>query len=309
MGTAAEVESYVRGDAIPHAHDHAVLAQALKERFSEIGRGDPPVLKGLTSSGPSPRSLAYERAVAPIPFLWGSSARTVYGGVQLGLLGSFNLRINAEPVPMHLSAQRLIGFLALHDGSLLRQHVAGSMWAHVTERRASGSLRSTLSRLGQHAYPVVDATESHMRLFANVAVDVRASEALARRVLDDSQELSEADLDPSLLSADLLPDWTEDWVLVRREHHTQIRLAALDALCGRLREMGRFGQAVEAGLLAVSGEPLRESAQRTLIAAHLAEGNVTAAVGQYDSFSELLRDELDLEPSPEMQRLVEGLNR
>lgn len=71
--------------------------------------------------------------------------------------------------------------------------------------------------------------------------------------------------------------------------------------------MGRFGQAVQAGMLAVAAEPLRESAQRTLIAVHIGEGNVAAAVKQYDLFRTLLRDELHLEPSAEMQTLVEGL--
>ena len=73
--------------------------------------------------------------------------------------------------------------------------------------------------------------------------------------------------------------------------------------------MKRFGQAVQAGLMAVSGEPLRESAQRTLIAAHLAEGNASAAVKQYEAFRELLFDELRLEPSPVMQALVQEVNQ
>jgi len=106
------------------------------------------------------------------------------------------------------------------------------------------------------------------------------------------------------LSMDLLPDWTEDWVLVKRDHHTQLRLRALEALSLRLSEMRRFGEAVQAAMLAVAREPLRESAQRTLVQVHLAEGNVAAALKQYVSFRELLLEELNLEPSPEMQSLV-----
>lgn len=258
---------------------------------------------------PASRSPAHERALDPMPHLWGSDARTVYGGVQLELLGSFNLRVNAESMRLPMNAQRLVCFLALHDGSLLRQHVAGSLWPDTTERRAGGSLRTALSRLGRVPYPLLEATDSHLRLFPSVALDVHAGEALARRVLDESQSMTEAELDTTLLSADLLPDWTEDWVLVRREHHTQLRVRALSAMCRRLTEMGHSGQAVQVGMLAVSVEPLRESAQRTLVAAHLAEQNVAAAVNQYDSFRELLRVELNIEPSPEMQKLVRGLAR
>jgi len=227
--------------------------------------------------------------------------------VELGLLGSFRLRVDSEPERLAMNGQRLVCFLALHDGMLLRRHVAGSLWGDTTQRHASGSLRSALWRLGGSGHVLVDVEDSHLRLCPRVAVDMHASEALARRLLDDSHDLSEADLDDALLSVDLLPGWTEDWVLVRREYHTQLRLRALEALCRRLSGMGRFGQAVQAGTLAVSGEPLRESAQRVLVMVHLAEGNVAAAVKQYDSFRELLRDELRLDPSSQMQMLVRGL--
>jgi DNA-binding SARP family transcriptional activator len=229
--------------------------------------------------------------------------------VELGLLGAFSLSIAAEPVPLPMNEQRLVSFLALNDGSLLRQHVAGSLWGGTTERHASGSLRSALWRLGQFAHPLVEVETGHLHLAAGVAVDIHASEDLAHRVLDDSQELGEAELDESLLSEDVLPDWAEDWVLMRRERHHQLRLRALEALCRRLTAMGRFGQAVQAGIAAVSGEPLRESAQRALVSAHMAEGNVAAAARQYDSFRRLLRDELKLDPSAEMRALVKGLNR
>jgi DNA-binding SARP family transcriptional activator len=243
------------------------------------------------------------------PLIEPTSRSFSYGTVQLGLLGSFSLRIEKEPIRLPMNAQRLVCFLALHDGLLLRQHVAGSLWGDTTERHAAGSLRSALWRLGHPTHPLVEVADAHLRLSLAVAVDIRESEALARRVLDESQDLSEAELDIALLSADLLPGWNEDWVLVRREYHVQLRLRALEALSLRLSEVGRFGEAVQASMIAVSAEPLRESAQRTLVSAHLAEGNIAAAVKQYDSFRELLRDELKLEPSPEMQALVKGLNR
>jgi DNA-binding SARP family transcriptional activator len=205
-----------------------------------------------------------------------------------------------------MGAQRLVVFLVLHEGLLLRQHVAGSLWPDTTEQHASGSLPSALWRLGQPTHPVVEVVDAHLRLSRSVAVDVHASEALARRILGGA-DLDETDLDARLLADDLLPDWTEDWVQIRSEQHTQLRLRALETLCRRLTGSGRFGQAVQVGMVAVAGEPLRESAQRALIAAHLADGNVGAAVGQYRVFARFLRSELGLEPSPAMQTLMDGL--
>ena len=54
-------------------------------------------------------------------------------------------------------------------------------------------------------------------------------------------------------------------------------LHALEALSRALTIMGRYGEAVEAALTAIVAEPLRESAQRALLEAHLAESNLIEA--------------------------------
>jgi DNA-binding SARP family transcriptional activator len=156
---------------------------------------------------------------------------------------------------------------------------------------------------------VVSLTSDHIALDQAVVVDLHEGEALAHRVLDPSQDLDDVEeVNEDVLSVDLLPDWTEDWVLMERESYHQLRLRALEALCRRLTAKERFGQAVQAGLAAVSGEPLRESARLALIEAHLAERNVAAALREYESFRQLLQDELGLEPSEDMRVLVEGLS-
>jgi DNA-binding SARP family transcriptional activator len=228
--------------------------------------------------------------------------------VRLSLLGGFRLSVDEEEISLPMNAQRLVSFLALHDRPLLRTFVFGSLWGESTDHRAGGSLRSTLHRLQSPTYTMVALTSDHITLSPAVAVDFREGKALARRVLDPSTDLDEvAEVNEEVLSTDLLPDWTEDWVLMERESYHQLRLRALEALCRRLREKGRFGQAVQAGIAAVSGDPLRESARRALIEAHIAENNVAAALDEYDAFREFLHNELALEPSKELQGLVEGL--
>lgn len=229
--------------------------------------------------------------------------------VRLGLLGGFRLSIEGEEIPLPMNAQRLVSFLALRDQPLLRTFVGGSLWGESTDHRAGGSLRSALWRLSHPTYTLVALTSDHIELSPTVTVDLREGEALARRVLDPTQDLDDVEhVNEEVLSADLLPDWTEDWVLLERESYHQLRLRALEALCRRLTEKGRFGQAVQAGLAAVSGEPLRESARRALIKAHLAERNVGAALREYDAFRQLLHVELGLTPSDDFRALVEGLN-
>jgi len=228
---------------------------------------------------------------------------------RLSLLGGFELRCAGQDVAVSRSGQRLLALLALQARPLERLWVAGTLWLDATEERAGASLRSALWRLPQpQGAAVVEATTTHLRLAGDLAVDVRElaaqAEALDARAVGDGQAA-----DPAALSRDLLPDWYEDWVVLERERFRQLRLHALEALCRRLTETGRFGAAVQAGLAAVAGEPLRESAHRTLIQAHLAEGNPGEAVRQYHLYRRLLAGELAIEPSAAIRELVRPLLR
>jgi DNA-binding SARP family transcriptional activator len=228
---------------------------------------------------------------------------------RLSLLGGFELRCAGQDVAVSRSGQRLLALLALHARPLERLWVAGTLWLDAPEERAGASLRSALWRLPQPGgSAVVEASPTHLRLARDLVVDVRE---LADRVerLESRPDPVDPDLEPSALARDLLPDWYEDWVVLERERLRQLRLHALEALCRRLTQAGRFGAAVQAGLAAVAGEPLRESAHRTLIGAHLAEGNPGEAVRQYHLYRRLLADELAIEPSAAIRELVQPLLR
>ena len=227
--------------------------------------------------------------------------------MQLDLLGSFRLRLGGDSVRLPMNATRLVAFLALSDGFLLRRHIAGSLWGESTERQAAGSLRSALWRLHDISPVLIEIADSHLRLLPSVRVDLLESEKFAREVLAGDADLSAGAVDLGLLSRDLLPDLTEDWVLTRRDQYVQLRIRTLEALSLALSNLGNFGPAVHAGMLAVAAEPLRESANRALIVAHLAEGCVAAAARQYETVRRLLWDELGVEPSSETRALVVGV--
>ncbi|HXF71418.1 MAG TPA: BTAD domain-containing putative transcriptional regulator [Actinomycetota bacterium] len=232
--------------------------------------------------------------------------RAAAGAVALGigLLGGFQLWANRVAVRLPFGSQRLLAFLALRERPVLRSHVAGALWPETTEARAAASLRSALWRLGPVGPDLVSSSGRHLQLAPTVAVDLRRSVALARRLLDPAEPVPERGVAISALARDLLPDWFDEWVVVERESFRQLRLHALEALCARLTDLGRWPEAVEAGLAAVAAEPLRESAHRALIRAHLAEGNAVEAMHQYEAFRRLLLEELGLEPSPAIRALL-----
>jgi DNA-binding SARP family transcriptional activator len=132
-------------------------------------------------------------------------------------------------------------------------------------------------------------------------------EQVAHRLISGADH-DPGELDYADLMDDVLPDWRDDWLLVERERFRQLRMHALEALSVRLAHAGRLAQAIDASLAVVCHEPLRESAQRALIGAHILEGNLQEAVRQYRTFRDLLSSELGIGPSPLMVELVRSLN-
>jgi DNA-binding SARP family transcriptional activator len=230
-------------------------------------------------------------------------------GLHLHLLGGFELFLKGQALAVTIGSQRLVAFLALHNRLLPRVYVAGVLWPEVPTSRANANLRAGLWRLPASCRRLVDQSAHHLRLAGGVKVDLHSAAALAQRLLDHSHSLPVADLGVVArreLSAELLPTWydDDDWVLVERERFHQLRLHALEALSQRLTDAGRYGEAIDAGLAAVVAEPLRESAHRVLIKAHLAEGNYGEANRQYELCRHLLADELDVQPSDALRELV-----
>ncbi len=227
--------------------------------------------------------------------------------VSVSLLGGFELTSDGRVVPVPGSVERVVAFLALHERALQRPFVAGALWPDVPEDRAGASLRSALWRLRRSSEGIVRTPCDHLGLAGGVTVDLHVATLIAHRILTASPGVDPPEGEGVILTGDLLPDWSEDWVLLERERFRQLRLHALERLCDQLAAAGRYGEATEAGLAAVAGEPLRESAHRALIRAYLAEGNRAEAIRQYDRFRTLLHEELGVGPSPFLEELVHAL--
>jgi DNA-binding SARP family transcriptional activator len=229
---------------------------------------------------------------------------------ELSMLGGFRLLSDTGEVAVPRTSQRLLAFLALHGGLVNRAGVAGTLWPDASERRAYSNLRAALSRLGCTARKALSASRLELGLADDVTVDLRHAQTVAQRLLDPTVTPDPAELSTSVvavLSADLLPDWYDDWVLVEAEDWRQLRLHALEAVAGHLTAAGRWGEAAGAARAAVRAEPLRESGHAALIQVHLAEGNQSEAIRQFASYQALLRAELGLQPTRRLHRLVADL--
>jgi DNA-binding SARP family transcriptional activator len=228
---------------------------------------------------------------------------------ELCLLDGFELRVDGTSTRAIPSVRRLLAFLAVRDHTTTRAVVATELWPDASRTRAAACLRSTLWRVVQPGDLVrlVRLDGDALGIAPDVRVDLAQARALATRIV----RRGEADVpDDQLqrLTTDVLPGWSDPWVVAERDWFRQLRLRALEALSERFRLDGDLFRAYETAVAAVQADPLRESAHRKLIELHLADGNPAEAVRQYTTYRARLRSELGLTPSPEIDKLLRPIS-
>jgi DNA-binding SARP family transcriptional activator len=225
----------------------------------------------------------------------------VPANAQLHLLAGFEIRVQGVPLQLRPSSQRLLAFLALSEKAPERAYTAFRLWPDTSESRSMANLRTSLWRIRREGTPLIESTATHIRLNPSVWIDAR--DGLRELRLDDARSRICEDA-ITILSAELLPDWYDDWLLIERERLRQLRVHTLERWCRELTFEGQFGDAIDLALRSIALEPLRESAHRLVVEAHLAEGNVADAMRQFETFRRLLVEELGVEPSAEFRSLV-----
>jgi DNA-binding SARP family transcriptional activator len=234
--------------------------------------------------------------------------RPARGRRRLTLLERFRLMSDDVEVPVTVRGRRLVALVALR-GPVPRSLAGGLLWPEVPEERARGSVRAAVCGLQRTVPHLLQATGYDLRLAPGVEVDVTWLRDVTRAALrlqpGDPVDPAALELAPGgRLAGDLLPGWYDDWVVVESEQLHQLRLHALDVLVQRLVEAGRYPVAIELAMAAVAADPLRESAHRTLMQVHLAEGNAAEALRQFERFRQTLRAAMGLEPGRRMLDLV-----
>jgi DNA-binding SARP family transcriptional activator len=231
------------------------------------------------------------------PDLAGVPAVLLFGGPYVMLDGT---RLEVPE-----GSKRLLVFVALSAGHVDRRFAAGSLWPVGNDDRAAGNLRSALWRLRCAGIDLVESDKRNLRLRPGTVVDVNLVCDWAARLVDGSATPADLRVGNWHLDAvELLPGWYDDWVIFERERIRQQLLHALEILSRRLAAAGRCAEAVVTAISAVSADPLRESAHRVLIEAHLAEGNLAEGRRAYDRYRAIARRELGVEPGRELASLI-----
>lgn len=223
----------------------------------------------------------------------------------LHLLGDPVVTTGTRRIEIPEGSRRLLVFVALHRRPVDRRYAAGVLWPGCGDARAAGNLRSALWRLNGVGIPLLVVGKYTLATQPDLVVDAHLLGDWAARLIGGMASPSDLAALPSGIGAfELLPGWCDDWAVAERDRLRQRVLHALEALSRQLVTAGRCAEAVEAALVAVSTDPLRETAQRALIESHLAEGNRIEAHRVLAAYRGLLLREVGAEPEDSLTRLV-----
>jgi len=209
-------------------------------------------------------------------------------------------------------AKELFFYILLH-GPLERDVIGSVFWPDLSAKKTTDSFHTTLYRvrraLGAEAVVV---EEGRYRLGdVDCWFDVEEFEASVERArLLPPHDWRTEDLwrrAVALYRGDFLPEVGRVWCVPKREALRELYLEALVGV-GRCHEARReFEGAIGWYRRTLEVDELREDVHRRIMHCYAEAGRRSEALAQYHHCQEILRRELDIEPSVETKRLYERI--
>lgn len=239
------------------------------------------------------------------------STSPVGQSIRLELLGGFRLlRRSTEVALTSRTARAVLVFLALKTGSKSsRSQIAALIWPDEPEAAARRRLSQALWRIRQ-TLPELDAAlrtegEAVWLEGTGLVLDVAQFEVGIQRTqadLTDGQlEAHRAALD--LYTDDLLPDWSEAWLLEARLRWQELRLAALGRVTVALEIREDLAGALSAARAWLAADGFDEAAHRAVMRLQARLGRADRALEQFALLRERLSRELGAAPDAQTQDL------
>jgi DNA-binding SARP family transcriptional activator len=240
--------------------------------------------------------------------------------LRIRLFGSLDLERDGRALDRFSSrkARDLFAYLALQRQSAHgRDHLAGIFWGDSSDDKARHALNTTLWRIHrvlggdegarQNGCLRVSQHDIAFNMAGELWLDVAEFESrcvAAEQTTVEAERFALYQQAVSFYRGDLLTDCYEDWCIVERERLQSIFVRALSRLMAHYAQRAEHEQAIECGRRILGCDPLQEEVHRDLIQLYLASGQPSAALRQYRTCEELLRQELAIEPAPETRALL-----
>jgi LuxR family maltose regulon positive regulatory protein len=225
-------------------------------------------------------------------------------------LGQPRVELNGENVQWATAQSRDLFFCLLHHPQGLRKEEIGEIfWPDHPPVKLDSIFRSTLYRLRRALFResvIFDEGIYRFNREGDYWFDVDAFEELveqAEQAIDRQRETTLLEDALTLYRGDYLEGVYDEWCALERERLRGQCLVALDKLAGLYVDRRNLQRAIELYQQLLAREPYHEGTHRELMRCYYRLGDRAAAIRQYQSCAELLREDLGLSPAPETESL------
>lgn len=235
-------------------------------------------------------------------------------GLQIRLLGTFALSIDAEPVPtLARKTRALLAYLVLRDAmSAPRAVLTGLLWGDRGEEQARASLRQALAELRRALAPIGDVVVANRELVSLDSsllwCDAHDLENAASTAPSSAQQEVAALYRGELLEGMMLdePDF-DQWLAGERERFRLLASTVLANLMDRAAAAQNVKTEIGWALKLLSLDPLQEHVHRRLMQLYLAQNRRDAGLAQYEHCRRMLAEQLGVNPEPATDALAKEL--
>jgi len=210
------------------------------------------------------------------------------------------------------TTRSLIAYLLLNRNRPAdRRRLAFLFWPGATESAARRNLRQYLHHIRAALEPIDPKNKLLLADGSSIQLDPKAEISLdVDTFLHETRP--DASVDEikhalSLYTGDLLEDIYDDWCEPERDRLRRVWLGTLDRYSQILQSNGKLNEALSIVQKWVNAEPFDETAQRRLMSLYALTGERAKAIQTYHSFARSLEQELETEPLPETQALLQSI--
>lgn len=246
--------------------------------------------------------------------------------LSVTLLGGLRIALNGSPLDDFKSKKSpaLLSYLIITGRPHSRDRLGGLLWGESNESRARANLRTVLWDLRQHLpdFVAADRQTVSFRGEATYWLDVAEFSHSVEGVLgfeggrdeaeavltDDEAAALESGL--SLYSGDFLAGFYvsdapsfESWVLRKREWARQLAIHGWHRLVVHYATQNAYLKGIDAATQLLEIAPWQEETHRQLMRLLGLNGQRGAALAQYETCCEMLKEELGVEPTMETRLL------
>lgn len=235
--------------------------------------------------------------------------------LKLALMGRMQLSLGERPLTALSSAKAkaLLCFLAVDGRSHTRQYLSHLLWSDLPDSDARRNLRGDLLKLRQIVAPYLDVSNQSLRFKGEEAhwLDITTFQELTAAPTASFEQLTAA---IDLHRGEFLEEFYIRDAPVFDEWLQQQRRMLQDkvlATCQRVVLLAMDREAYETAVLyarqMIQINPIHEEAHRHLMTALALCGQRGAALTHYDTYRQIMHDELNAEPAAAAVHLREQI--